>query len=177
MKLALYGGSFDPPHAGHVAIVAEALRVLAIDRLILVPASRNPFKPSVRSCGAVRYQWLKEIFSFSELVEISNFEISQERSVYTIETVEHYAKFCDTLYLIIGADNLAQLEQWHRFDELNAMVQWVVAARGDIPIPDTMIRLDIDIPISSTDFRTFSTPLGLEPDIEKKIITYYKENL
>ena len=177
MKLALYGGSFDPPHAGHVAVVQEALRVLPIDKLIIVPASRNPFKPSVTVDGAVRYEWLKEIFTPFEKVVISDFEITHDRSVYTIETVKHYAPLCDELYLIIGADNLEKLSHWHNIDELNAMVHWVVADRDGIPVPENMIRLAIQVPISSTDFRSSYVSLGLEPKIEKKIITYYKEHL
>lgn len=176
MKLALYGGSFDPPHAGHVAIVRKALEILPIDKLIIVPAWRNPFKSSVIASGTVRYEWLKEIFKHDEKVFVSDFEISQERSVYTIETLKHYAEMCDEFYLIIGADNLEKLSSWHQYDELNTRVKWVVASRSDIPIPENMIRLNIDVPISSTDFRSCICPLGLEPEIEKKIITYYKEH-
>jgi nicotinate-nucleotide adenylyltransferase len=175
MKLALFGGSFDPPHAGHVGVVDEALKTLAIDRLIVVPAARNPFKPTVRASGAVRYGWLKKIFASYEKVEISDFEISQDRSVYTIETVRHYAPMCDELYLIIGADNLESLEEWHSFNELDAAVRWVVATRGEISVPDRMIVLKVDVPVSSTDFRTRFSPLGLECGIENDIITYYKE--
>ncbi|MDD5716385.1 MAG: nicotinate (nicotinamide) nucleotide adenylyltransferase [Sulfuricurvum sp.] len=176
MKLALYGGSFDPPHAGHVAVVTEALKILPVDKIIIVPASRNPFKTSVIASGLQRYAWLKEIFSPYKQVEISDFEISQRRSVYTIETVKHYAQSYDEIYLIIGADNLEKLSDWYCADELNALVHWVVAARQNIPIPKTMIRLDVDIPISSSDFRSSYCPLGLETDIENKIITYYKEH-
>lgn len=175
MKLALYGGSFDPPHAGHVGVVTAALRALPIDRLVIVPAERNPFKPVVRAEGTVRYQWLRKIFASYEKVEISDFELAQHRSVYTIETVRHFAPFCDEIYLIIGADNLDALEQWHCFDELNAIVRWAVASRGEIPIPANMIELRVDVPISSTDFRNRFIPLGLEPEIENEIITYYKE--
>ena len=57
------------------------------------------------------------------------------------------------------------------------MVKWVVDARDNIPIPETMIRLSVTVPISSSDFRTSLSPLGLEATIEKKIITYYKEHL
>jgi len=176
MKLALYGGSFDPPHAGHVAVVEEALRVLPIDKLMIVPASRNPFKPFVAVDGAVRFEWLKEIFKPYKRVVISDFEIAQDRSVYTIETVKHFAPFYDELYLIIGADNLEKLSHWHHFDELDAMVHWVVATRNGIPIPPNMIRLTTHVPISSTDFRSSNAELGLEPEIEQKIITYYKEH-
>lgn len=175
MKLALFGGSFDPPHAGHIGVVKKALEILPIDQLIVVPAARNPFKPAVRASGAVRYGWLKKIFASYEKVKISDFEIAQERSVYTIETVRHYAPTCDELYLIIGADNLDALKRWHCFDELDAEVQWVVATRGKTPVPEGMIPLEIDVPISSTDFRNRFSPLGLEPEIENDIITYYKE--
>lgn len=176
MKLALYGGSFDPPHAGHVAVVKEALHVLPIDSLIIVPASRNPFKNSVVANGTVRFGWLQEIFKPYDKVVVSDFEIKQNRSVYTIETVKHYAQQCDELYLIIGADNLEKLSQWHDFDLLNAMVHWVVATRDEIPIPENMIRLKVHVPISSTDIRSSATFLGLDSDIEKKIIPYYKEH-
>jgi len=174
MNLALYGGSFDPPHAGHVRVVECALQVLPVERIVIVPASRNPFKPSVRASGEQRYAWLKKIFSPYQRVEISDFEILQNRSVYTIETVRHFSSMCDKLYLIIGADNLEQLPQWHQYEELNSMVEWVVATRSDVPVPETMIRLDVNEPISSTDFRTKMAPLGLDSTIENEIITYYK---
>lgn len=176
MKLALYGGSFDPPHIGHVTVVREALRVLDIDRLIIVPASRNPFKRSVRAPGNLRYDWLQKIFEAYSNVEISDYESVQERSVFTIETVSHYKQKCDQLYLIIGADNLEKLASWHRFDELNAMVTWVVAKRDAIPIPTDMIALDIDVAISSTDIRNSCSSLGLEETLEQTILTYYKEH-
>jgi nicotinate-nucleotide adenylyltransferase len=175
MKLALYGGSFDPPHTGHVRIVTEALKILPIDRLIIVPASLNPFKTTVRANGIVRYQWLKTIFAEYQNVEISDFEIQQNRSVPSIETVEHYSDFYNEIYLIIGADNLEKLHQWHRFEELNRMVHWVVASRGKISIPKNMISLSINEEFSSTDFRTSFSSLGLETTIENEIITYYKE--
>jgi nicotinate-nucleotide adenylyltransferase len=175
MKLALYGGSFDPPHVGHVRIVTEALKILPVDRLIIVPASLNPFKTTVRANGLLRYKWLKAIFTDYKNVEISDFEIKQNRSIPTIETVEYYSKLYDEIYLIIGADNLEKLQQWHRFDELNQMVHWVVASRGEISIPKNMISLTINEEISSTDFRASFSSLGLETTIENEIITYYKE--
>ncbi len=175
MKLALFGGSFDPPHAGHVGVVTKALEVLPIDRLIIVPAARNPFKPFVRAEGVKRYEWLKKIFAGYGKVQISDFEIAQNRSVYTIETVKHFAPLCDELYLIIGADNLEKLQEWHCYDELDSVVHWVVASRNAIPLPAHMTRLDVNVPISSTDFRSKWSSLGLDPGIEQEIITYYKE--
>jgi nicotinate-nucleotide adenylyltransferase len=176
MKLALYGGSFDPPHAGHVAVVTEALKHLDVDRLIIIPASQNPLKSPIRADGGIRYEWLREIFKPYTRVSISDFEITQKRSVYTIETVNHFWQEDASIYLIIGADNLEKLASWHRYEELNSLVKWVVATRNDITIPKRMIRLNVDVPISSTDFRTTFGSLGLNSELEHQILTYYKEH-
>ncbi|HEX5711016.1 MAG TPA: nicotinate (nicotinamide) nucleotide adenylyltransferase [Sulfuricurvum sp.] len=176
MKLALFGGSFDPPHIGHVHVALKALETLEVDRLIIVPAYRNPFKPSICADGAHRIHWLEQIFAPYPNIEISDYEINAGHSVFTIETVRHYAATCDTLYLIIGADNLATLAQWHEYEALHSMVTFVVAARDGIVIPKNMIVLDVDESTSSTGFRSSFGSLGLEETIENEIITYYKEH-
>ncbi|MCK9371732.1 MAG: nicotinate (nicotinamide) nucleotide adenylyltransferase [Sulfuricurvum sp.] len=175
MNIALYGGSFDPPHIGHVRVVEAALIKLPIDKLIIIPAYKNPFKLKVCASASKRLQWLKKLFKNMPKVEISDFEIRQNRSVYTIETVEHFRDAIETLYLIIGADNLEKLPQWHRFEELSSLVVWVVATRGESPIPDEMIRLDVDAPISSTDCRMLQRAPGLNLMFDHEIITTYKE--
>lgn len=174
--LALYGGSFDPPHAGHVQVVLKALDVLDIDKLIIVPNFRNPFKSLKCADGVVRIAWLKKIFESYSKVEISDFEINLHRSVPTIETVEHYAPKHEKLYLIIGADNLSSLPRWHAYEKLCEKVIFVVATRDNIVIPEGMVTLDVNETISSTHFRDQFTSLGLEHTIENDIITYYKEH-
>lgn len=174
--LALYGGSFDPPHVGHVQVALKALDVLDIDKLIIVPNFRNPFKSAECANGDVRIQWLKKIFEPYEKIEISDFEISLHRSVPTIETVEHYAPTGEKLYLIIGADNLSSLPQWHEYEKLCQKVIFVIATRDNIAIPQGMVILDVNEAMSSTHFRDQFTSLGLEHTIENDIITYYKEH-
>lgn len=176
MNIALYGGSFDPPHIGHVRVVEAALASLPIDRLIIVPAYKNPFKQKTSASANKRMQWIKTLFADMPKVEISDFEICQNRSVTTIETVEHFRPQEGKIYLIIGADNLESLPLWHRYEELNSLVQWVVATRAQNPIPEGMIRLDVDVPISSTECRSFTQSTGLSPKIDQDIITTYKEN-
>jgi nicotinate-nucleotide adenylyltransferase len=176
MNLALYGGSFDPPHFGHVRVAQKALEMLEIDRLIIVPAYRNPFKSSINADGVHRVQWLKQIFAPYPNIEISEHEVNAKRSVFTVETVRHYASMCHTLYLIIGADNLSTLTQWHDYDTLCSMVTFVIAARDDIVIPEDMIVLDVNENTSSTNFRSSFGSLGLDQKIENEIITYYKEH-
>lgn len=176
MNIALYGGSFDPPHIGHVRVIEAALAALPIDRLIIVPAYKNPFKQTICASANKRLEWLNALFENMPKIEISDFEIRQHRSVYTIETVKHFQPHAEKIYLIIGADNLGKLSHWHRYEELNALVHWVVATRGEEPIPEGMIQLDVDAPISSTECRMLTRFPDLNPVLDHDIITTYKEN-
>ena len=62
MAIALFGGSFDPPHSGHITVIYEALKSLPIERVIVVPAYVNPFKSGTHAPASLRLQWLKTIF-------------------------------------------------------------------------------------------------------------------
>lgn len=177
MSIALFGGSFDPPHIGHVRIALAALTTLEIDKLIIVPAYRNPLKHSIRAHSEKRVEWLKTIFAPYTKIEISDFEIRHKRPVYTIETVEHYEALGDKIYLIIGADNLETLPKWDRFELLKKKVTFVVATRQGYDVPKDMISLIVNEPISSTLFRdSLSIPLGFNKTLENDIYKYYKEN-
>lgn len=175
-KIALFGGSFDPPHTGHLAIVDEALRTLDIDRLIVVPSYLNPFKTQSHAPASLRLQWLETIFAGNDRVRVSDFETVMNRPVPTIETVRHFLKEADAVYVIIGADNLASLAKWHAFEELDSLVTWVVARRNGIDIPEDYKVLDIDKPISSTQLRQTITHTELPPAVAESIAAYYKEH-
>jgi nicotinate-nucleotide adenylyltransferase len=175
MNIALFGGSFDPPHLGHVAIIAAALKHLDIERLYVIPAYLNPFKSEFAAPPQLRLKWLTKIIDDPRVI-ISDFEIAQERSVRSIETVEHFKPGVDTLYMIIGADNVPHLHEWHRFEALNAAVTWVVATRQGVTLDTGFIHLDIDIPISSSSLRHTCDARWLPPEIAQDIINFYKEH-
>ena len=141
MNIALYGGSFDPPHLGHVHVVHAALETLDIDKVIVVPAFVNPFKNGTHAPAELRLKWLQKIFKDDKNVDVSDIEVTQNRAVRSIETVAQLADKYEKIYFIIGADNLAALEQWHRFDVLNTLVTWVVATRDRIEIDDGYISV------------------------------------
>ena len=61
--IALFGGSFDPPHLGHKAVVDAILSTLDVDEVVVMPAYLNPFKSKVYASGSLRFQWLQKIFS------------------------------------------------------------------------------------------------------------------
>jgi nicotinate-nucleotide adenylyltransferase len=174
-KIALFGGSFDPPHRGHLAIVDEALQQLDIDELIIVPAYLNPFKSQSHAPASLRLKWLRAIFQNDPRVTVSDFEIAKNRPVPSIETVRHFSETSDHIYLIIGADNLASLTAWHEYETLDTMVTWVVARRDGIDVPEKYRILDTDHPVSSTQLRRHIERHALPQAVADEITAYYKE--
>jgi len=174
--IALYGGSFDPPHLGHVHVVQAALQTLDIEKVIIVPAYVNPFKTGTHAPAELRSKWLKKIFSDFKNVEVSDIETQASRAVKSIETVKHFSKLYEKIYFIIGADNLASLHKWHQFEALNRAVTWVVATREEIAIDAQFIQLQVDQPISSTQLRTQLDKQQLPDVVADEIKTYYEEH-
>jgi len=157
IKVALFGGSFDPPHAGHQSIVKSALDNLAIDRLILLPAFLNPFKISSLAPPSLRLAWCRELFGGDGRVEVSDYEVLQDRPVTTAESLGYFQKLYDVKYIIIGADNLATIEKWHSFEWLNTQIVWAIATRSGYEVESAKLQryevLAIDHDISSTNIR------------------------
>jgi nicotinate-nucleotide adenylyltransferase len=157
LTVALFGGSFDPPHSGHQQIVEKALAELEIDRLIILPAYLNPFKSSSLADASQRLEWCHALFGDIPKVMVSDFEIRQHRSVRTAESVRHFNQQYHVKYLIIGADNLSTLTQWYDFAWLNAHVTWVIATRPGFTLQTDMLRswrlLTLDVPVSSSRIR------------------------
>jgi nicotinate-nucleotide adenylyltransferase len=155
MNIALFGGSFDPPHFGHKKIIINAKKILDIDKFIIMPTFLNPFKNSSHFDCSTRLKMLKDLCEDIQDIEISNYEIDQNQKVPTIQTVKFlYSKYdIDKFYLIIGADNLAKLKQWYCFEQLNSKVEFVIATRDNIKISTKYRILNINCDISSTKIR------------------------
>ena len=155
--IALFGGSFDPPHKGHQQIVEEAIKRLQIDQLFVVPAYLNPFKTSTLADAATRLLWCQTLFDPIDGVTVDDYEIKEGKSTFTSDTVKHFNLTYTVKYLIIGADNLSSLTQWHAFTWLNETITWVIATRGNHPLDTEKLRewklLPLEAPISSTHIR------------------------
>lgn len=98
MKIALFGGSFDPPHNGHNSVVLEALEKLDIDKLIIMPTYINPFKQSFSADEKQRFLWVKKLWGHLPKVEICDFEIRQKRPVPSIESVKYLYKLVNFIF-------------------------------------------------------------------------------
>jgi nicotinate-nucleotide adenylyltransferase len=157
VRIAIFGGSFDPLHLAHVAIVQNALNELDIDKLIVVPTYLNPFKSSFYLDPQTRYELLKKVFIKFEKVEVSNYEINQLAPSYSVNTVNYLKNLYNPskIFLIIGEDNIDNLEKWYKYDELKELVEFVVASRTGFETKkaNKFKCLDINIDISSTKLR------------------------
>jgi nicotinate-nucleotide adenylyltransferase len=174
-NIAIFGGSFDPPHLGHVEIVNKALKELDIDKLIIMPNYLNPLKKTFHAPANLRLKWLKKIFK-SPKVEVSDFEIKQNRPVYSIETIKKFRP----KYFIIGSDNLKTLDKWKDIDEILKFTELVVAKRGEVDL-DLLKKynikkvLKVKVPISSTEIRNCNFKY-LPKQIENEIKEFYGQN-
>lgn len=176
-KIAIFGGSFDPPHRAHQQIVALALKQLEIDRLIIVPAYLNPFKQSSLAPAPLRLEWCHTLFDPVERVQVSDYEISQGKSTYTSQTVRHFQCDYDVNYLVIGSDNLETLTKWHEFEWLNSQITWAVATRRgclmDTEKLNSWVSIELDESVSSTQIRNTKQL----DDIDNRILDSVKQIL
>lgn len=174
--VALFGGSYDPPHLGHKAIIEALEKLDFIDKIVLVPTFLNPFKEKSFALSKQRLKWLKCIFDANSQVIVEDYELQKKRKVPTIETVNHLLRRYKKIYLVIGADNLKNLHKWYKFDELNSKVTFIIASRDEIEISKEFITLDIDKKISSTELREKINTQKISKKCAEEIAQHYKEN-
>jgi len=173
--IALFGGSFDPPHVGHEAIVKELQNLNYIDKIIVMPTFLNPFKTEFTAPAELRLQWLECIFLNDKDVLVDGYEVSLGKKVPTMQTVNHLLQSYDKIFLVIGADNLRNLREWFHFKELQKKVTFIVASRENIEVPKTFISLRVKEDISSSTLRKNIDEKKIPQKCAKEIAQHYKE--
>ena len=172
--IALFGGSFDPPHIAHKALVKALLEIKEIDKVIVMPTHLNPFKSHFFAPSELRLKWLREIFNDIQEVEVSDYEVSQNKKIPSVQSVKYLLKSYKKIYLVLGADNLVSLHKWTSFDELNDLVTFIVASRDGVDIPDNYRKLNININVSSTMLREDLDITKLPSKCADSIIKFYQ---
>lgn len=180
MDIAVFGGSFDPPHIGHEQIVNLALQELKVDKLFMIPTFLNPFKDSFHLSPNKRFELLQELFKENKKVEICNYEILQNKKTTTFETISFLKNNykIDTIYLIIGADNLKNIHLWYNFLELRELVSFVVVTRDGIELTNDYVKptyLQLDIDASSTVLRKNMNFDLIPENLKKKVKEIWKQ--
>jgi len=146
-KTALFGGSFNPIHVGHLIVARAVAEHLDVSRLIFVPSGNPPHKRSGGLADAAARLTMARIATADEPgFEVSDIEIQRDAQQsgpsYTILTVQHYRQLLgadESLFWIIGGDTLTELHTWYRVDELVDMCRIVTAMRPGFEQPDLSV--------------------------------------
>lgn len=133
MRTALYGGSFDPIHTGHLILAREAMEQLALNRVVFIPAGQSPFKMDRKPASPeARLAMVQAAIAGEAGFECDDREVHREGPSYTIETLEAWKQRCpdDELFYFIGQDNVRDLPKWRRAEDLTRLAQFVVFERS-----------------------------------------------
>ena len=134
MKIAIYGGSFNPMHIGHEKIVDYVLKNLDMDKIIIIPVGIPSHRENNLEQSNTRLKICKEIFKNNEKVEVSDIEIKAEGKSYSYDTllklIEIYGKD-NEFFEIIGEDSLQNLKTWRNYKELLNLCKFIVFRRKD----------------------------------------------
>ncbi len=129
IKIGILGGSFDPPHRGHLAISKEAIKRFKLKKVIWAITSRNPFKQKSKSNLSSRIKHCKKIIGENNIIKIKFYEkiLSSNKTINLINHLSINKK--NEIYFIMGADNLINFHKWHRWESISKKCNIVVFDR------------------------------------------------
>lgn len=131
-RIGILGGSFDPPHLGHLAVAEAAQRQLGLDCVHVIPAAQAPLREdSPRASAADRILLLRLAFDSMDWAVVDDREVRRGGISYSVDTARELSleNPGDTLYWIIGADQLSRLHQWREASALCGLVRFAVLSR------------------------------------------------
>lgn len=193
MKIAIFGGSFNPVHREHVNIVKAAIRELSLDKVIIMPSNLTPNKHGrLTASGIDRLNMCRLAFSGIDNAEVSDYEINKGGVSYSYLTCRAFRdKFKDDeLYFIIGADMLENFHSWKYPEEILKCVKLAVCARENTDtlnaaektfksyFNEEIVKFSyIGAKVSSTKIRTLAAlNESIEEYVLKNTADYIKEN-
>lgn len=133
-KYAIYGGTFDPIHVGHIALAKAAVDELSLDKLIFMPAYISPFKmDSKASDGKDRCAMIETVLPIDKAFCLSEYELKKGgEASYTIETLKHFDRETDAkLYFVLGFDAIVNIDKWYKGEEILSNYTLVTGRRPD----------------------------------------------
>jgi nicotinate-nucleotide adenylyltransferase len=162
LRIGLFGGTFDPPHVGHLVTAVNVRHALSLDMVVLMVANVPWQKAGARAITAVeaRFAMVEAAVADVPGLVASRAEIDHGGPSYTADTLAFLSQQHPgaTLFTIVGDDAAAGFESWQRYEEVAARSQLVVVDRPGVPVelPDQFTWIRVEVPrleVSSTDLR------------------------
>ena len=141
MRVALFGGTFDPPHRGHLGIATAAADAFALDRVLFAPTGQQPLKSGLASSPfSDRLAMVGLACAADPRFAASTIDAPRDDGVpnYTVDTLARLAGLTPnaTLYNLVGADSFLSLRHWRDPERLLALAEWIVVSRPGYPLDD-----------------------------------------
>ncbi len=177
MRLALFGGTFDPIHSAHLTVAREAADQFQLDQVWFIPAAHPPHKSAQGSASYEDRYRMTELACRSDQRFIASRLEEGEQKSYTIETIEKVRAAGEEPYFIIGADAFAEIASWHRWQELLSLTDFIVVTRPGhqytAPKGARVHRLDtVALPVSSSDIRRRLAEGQIPPQLPSEVAAY-----
>lgn len=146
-RIAIYGGTFDPVHSGHLEIARRVTELFGIDEFLFVPARVAPHKSDREvTSGLHRYAMLALATSGDPRLCISSFELEGPGRQYTVDTVFHFrSRFGSEseLFFVMGADSWMEITSWREWQRLMTLTNFIVITRPDYEVGSEHVPDDI----------------------------------
>ena len=159
MKVGLFGGTFDPPHLGHLIVAQEVHFRLGLDRVLWVPAAIPPHKRGRSITAAtIRLEMVRAAIADDSRFSVSDLEVRRSGPSYTADTLRQLREQrpADELFLIVGADQLRELHTWREPDMISRLATVVGFSRAGEEAPAVEGVVVVEVPridVSSTEVR------------------------
>lgn len=164
MKLGVFGGTFDPPHLGHLIVAQDACVALGLDRVLFVPARLPPHKRARDVAPApLRLEMVRAAVAGDDRFDVGDLEVRRSGPSYTVDTLRELKQGAagreTELFFMMGVDQFRVFDTWRDPDEIAALATLVVLSRGGAEEVATAADVDYEtlavtrIDVSSTDVR------------------------
>jgi len=151
-RVGVLGGTFDPPHVGHLIVAHDVYEGLGLDRLLIVPAARPPHREPTLAADE-RLALVREAFETDARFEVSEIELRRRGPSWTVRTLERLRADHETadLFLVIGVDQYRTFAGWREPDRIVRLARLAVMPRdGDLPEPDARFPFEV-VPVTRVD--------------------------
>jgi nicotinate-nucleotide adenylyltransferase len=146
VRLGVFGGTFDPPHVGHVSLTRELRESGALDEILWIPAAVPPHKSAHRlTSSKLRMEMVRAAIDGRAHQSVSDIELLREGPSYTVDTLRALRSKCPraTPVLVIGSDQFAELAGWHEAEEVVQLADVCVLPRGGVELASAPPRLSV----------------------------------